>query len=942
VLLERVHELKIIDRLLDDAAAGEGAVLLVEGPPGIGKTALLDVARAAARKRKMTVLAGRGVELEGHFPYGVARQLYEPLLSRVPSRRRASLLAGAGRLAEPILLQAQATGGRSTNADVAFAHVHGLYWLTLNLSRAAPVLIAVDDAHLADGPSLRFLMYLTRRLDGVAAAVLASVRAGKAGAEAGLIAELAGEPRARVIRPAPLSEDAVAQVISAGLGQAPAAPFTVACRYATGGVPFLVHELVAALSEDRISPEAAQAPRVRSVGPANVARATVVRLSRMSAGCVELARAIAVLAGSAERPRAARLAGLDQQQALDALDALVSGHVVRTEPVLEFIHPIVRAAIYDDLPPGRRSRLHHRAAELLWLEGADGDTIAAQLLASDPIGSAEVAARLRAAAAEASARGAHEAAAAYLHRALAEGVPDVENRVAALNELATAEKLMRQPGAIGHFQEALRLADDPFVRARIVGDLVEILGFAGQWEPLIPMLDSALQGIGGGDREVSLRLETLRGVITAHQPALLSEFDERLPSLRAAAERAEGPARELSLMLSFVVAARGGDPDEVAGLVERGLDGGRLLADEGAECWALWEALRALVIVEHLDGAVSLTTAIADSAQRTGSLQGFVAGLAHRAWVDVRRGELTHAAVDLRAALESAREHDLQMPAPIILWFASDAILERPDLSDLAAAAHSLELPPGLATSLTGAGLLELRGRLRMQAGDAAGAIDDLRSAGGTAESIRYRNPNFLVWRSTLVPALVASDGAAARELAAAQLSDARRIGLPRGIGIALRTLAVLERGPRRRELLEQAADSLERSPARLEHARALVDLGAEMRRAGERSAAREPLRAGLDIAVAGGAVRLEERARAELAASGAHPRRPRLTGRDSLTPSELRVARLAADGHTNNEIAQALFVTPKTVDTHLSHVYAKLDISSRQLLAGKLGTHAE
>jgi DNA-binding CsgD family transcriptional regulator len=174
-----------------------------------------------------------------------------------------------------------------------------------------------------------------------------------------------------------------------------------------------------------------------------------------------------------------------------------------------------------------------------------------------------------------------------------------------------------------------------------------------------------------------------------------------------------------------------------------------------------------------------------------------------------------------------------------------------------------------------------------------------------------------------------------ALKLIESELEDARRAGEPRGIGIALRARGVLERD---HEQLQEAVSMLAGSPAHLEHARALVELGGAMRRAGKRTASREPLRAGLDIAIGGGAARLAARAREELASSGARLRRERATGRDALTPSELRVARLAAEGLTNNEVAQALFVTPKTIDTHLGHVYTKLGISSRRALAAALG----
>jgi DNA-binding NarL/FixJ family response regulator len=131
---------------------------------------------------------------------------------------------------------------------------------------------------------------------------------------------------------------------------------------------------------------------------------------------------------------------------------------------------------------------------------------------------------------------------------------------------------------------------------------------------------------------------------------------------------------------------------------------------------------------------------------------------------------------------------------------------------------------------------------------------------------------------------------------------------------------------------------ALERSEARLELARSLVELGAALRRAGARREAREPLRRGRELAHALGGALVAERARVELLATGARPRRPQLVGHEALTPSERRVAAMAKDGLANREIAQALFVSPKTVEMHLSHAYRKLGIGSRTQLGRALG----
>ncbi len=275
------------------------------------------------------------------------------------------------------------------------------------------------------------------------------------------------------------------------------------------------------------------------------------------------------------------------------------------------------------------------------------------------------------------------------------------------------------------------------------------------------------------------------------------------------------------------------------------------------------------------------------------------------------------------------------------LWLATDVMLERSDADDLASFVCALELGP-LAELHVGAMLRDVRGRVRYARGETAAAIEDLRAAGSIFDALGLRNPNASSWRSALALMLGPRERAEALQLAEDELRSARETGLGRATGVALRALGLLEGDAEGRRRLEESLSVLEGSGARVEQARTLVELGAAMRRSGERAAAREPLRAALDIASAGGATRLAERARTELEASGGRPRRERSSGRDALTPSELRVARLAAEGRTNNEVAQALFVTPKTVDTHLSHAYAKLGISSRRALSGALASSGE
>ena len=235
------------------------------------------------------------------------------------------------------------------------------------------------------------------------------------------------------------------------------------------------------------------------------------------------------------------------------------------------------------------------------------------------------------------------------------------------------------------------------------------------------------------------------------------------------------------------------------------------------------------------------------------------------------------------------------------------------------------------------------RGRLRLESGAAERALADFSEVGTLAESVDFLNPAFVPWRAQAAVALQRLGRTEeARALAREELELSRSWGAPRTVGISLRALGLVEGGQAGELLLREAVDVLADSPARLEHARALIDLGALRRRANSRSEARKLLREGVELAHQCGATALVARGNDELAATGAHPRTILLSGLDSLTASERRVAQMAAEEMSNKEIAQALFVTVKTVEQHLGRVYRKLDIGSRRELGAALAAPVE
>jgi DNA-binding CsgD family transcriptional regulator len=269
-----------------------------------------------------------------------------------------------------------------------------------------------------------------------------------------------------------------------------------------------------------------------------------------------------------------------------------------------------------------------------------------------------------------------------------------------------------------------------------------------------------------------------------------------------------------------------------------------------------------------------------------------------------------------------------------VLSFLIDVLVERGELEEAERLVEA-EGPDAEWPQLWQCGLLlGSRGRLRIAQSRIEDGVGDLLEWGRRIAPWRPRNPSSAPWRSEAAVGLaMLGRTEEAVNLVQWELGHARAIGSSRALGVALRAAGVVEGGEKGVELLREAVVVLEGADAELERARALTDLGAMLRRHGSRVAAREPLRRGLDLATKCGATVLAGRAREELVTAGARPRRDALSGREALTPRELSAARLAAEGMSNREIAQALFVTLRTVELHLSNAYGKLNIQSRQEL---------
>jgi DNA-binding CsgD family transcriptional regulator len=544
---------------------------------------------------------------------------------------------------------------------------------------------------------------------------------------------------------------------------------------------------------------------------------------------------------------------------------------------------------------------------------------------------------LRAAAVQTLGRGAAASAVAYLRRAVAEGAAQGQDGAELLHELGSAEAFARDPHAAADLEEAVRLTEDPVTRARISWELGQVQVLSGDWAQTQALLSETLADLGDRDHNLEALIEGWRAAAEVYDPAQRPTFEARLDHLRSLVDRGGPGTRMLALIMAVLRVMQGTDEAEARALIEHGFDGGRLLRDEGSESLGVVQGVAALVGLEELDAADRVAADALDDARRRGSVIGYVSGCFYRTLIDGLRGRLPASETYLRWLVEHSLESGLMYAIPSGIWAGTNALLERPGLEDIAAMVETLELDAALATTVAGAWVLVGRGRLRLLKGERHGGIADLRAAGAVFGSAGLENPIAALWRSPLALALAEEDRDEARALVEQELRISRRLGLARCEGTALRAQGVLEGGPAGMALLERSLEVLTAVDAPLERARSMVELGAAMRRANQRVASRDPLRGGLELAYLCGAERLAARAMEELHAAGARPRREMATGPDALTAAEARVARMAADGLTNKEIAQALFVTAKTVEKHLGAVYRKLFVQSRGELRGAL-----
>ncbi len=922
-LLEREGELARLSAQVEATAAGEFGSVVIEGRAGAGKSAILGALATDAEHRGMRVLRASGLELERDYPFGVMRQLFVPVLYELDPAVRREVFAGAAGLAERLLAEDETVGPRL--ADPAFALLHSLYWAMVGLTDLVPLALLVDDVQWADPLSLRFLAFALRRSEGLRLLIALARRELPPDEDPDALAAVLSGP-ASVIRPAPLSAAAVGVLLAQAVGHHLDDDVVAEAEHLTEGNPLYVRELADLLRSagDAYGDDALGI--LRAAAPAAVGRRVRTALAALDGAGQAIARATAILGDEVPLHRAAELAAVDPDGASGAADALADADIFVVGEPLRFRHPLVREAVLGSIEPRARARLHARAAKMVIAHGQAPERAAIHLLDSDPSGDPETVATLRAAANRSNAAAAPELAIRALRRAVLEP-PDQRQLPLVLNELGVVEFSVGDEHAFAHFEEAFssahaleEMTDGAFRYAWLLINR----GRPGDAEALITRVLGAIS-----DREQRLMLVAELVSTAWEMPAAR----ERL--MRATADlTGETPAERLLLGLRAYGAAYAGEmtASDTAPFVIAALGDGFLLAELGPDSPTYARLLGGLNLVDELDLSSREVSAAIAEGRRRGATFGLALATMLRGIIAWRRGELPSAEADARVGLEIISQLGWVAGFPYPLAVLVDVLN---DVGELDTADRLLDennfggsIPPGRA-------FLELvgtRGRLRLSQGRTEQGIIDLEQQAVRLDELHESRPDVRGrLAKSLVPALVRAERVdEGRQIAEEALQVACEYGVPRYIADCRRGRALAHTGGSDLSELEEVAAIYEAIGAQHDLAATLLDIGSALRRQRQPAAARGPLRRALDLARASGARPLAEHAEHELRAAGARPRRDRITGRDALTASERRVAELAIGGLTNRQIAETLFITRRTVESHLEHVFRKLGIHAR------------
>ncbi len=934
-LLEREPLLREFEAIFTRTLQVPSRCIAIEGPWGSGRTALVNAACEVAGNAECVVLRARGGDVEKQIPFSVLGKLVESAVASAGENQAASRQANS--LWERL---ASSETDRHDPAEVS----HLFHTLVLSLRATAPVLLAVDDADLADRETLATLRYMVRRLENQQVWLLVSARPLHPGEGVRPVDGLLTDPETRQFILEPLQYDSVALMLSGFFGQEPDPAFVTACVKATLGMPLFVKTLLPCLTRHDVRPVADMAGLVERVPAPKITQFVLARLAQLPVAASDLLQACAILGDGADPTVARTLAKIDPLAAERAADAAAHMELFRPGRPFAFSSPLIRWAIYRDIPTARRSHLHARAAELLSEQGDADATVAEHLLATEPVGDAQTAERLHRMGRVAREAGDLALALRCLNRALVESPPASRGGGLYL-DLASAELASSQSTALPHFRRALELGgtEDTEVIELAVG----LLRNLSQAPSLREETVRAVQGLGdrleGVDHDLRVEFEltlAMRSGRPAERSQNLSGLTALVAAPGAARDSDSAIVRLARNFISLHEAAGGASvtADELAVVLEQAVDAEQLFSSDPVVVEIQSMTFFGLLCTDRFTVVDELLASPLRHARDRGLTAFEQRASLLSATSLLWQGSLTAAEEVYRRGRRLGIQLGGGAQSRPTLGLA-DALLRQGRTDEAERILERLRVEQDGSPNFEATVRVE-RGRLLVARGLLREGLEQFMGAGSDAQRAGLVNPALNSWRADATMVLsTLGEWTEAGRLADEHLKLARAFGATRSLGIALRASAAATPDlEERTALLTEAVDLLEPSPARLESAYALVELGMVLVERKKKEEARGVLRRGANLASLCGAHQLVEAAGIQLRAAGARPRRLGSIGPDSLTPAERRVARLAATGLTNQGIAADLYVTVKTVEGHLAKAYRKLGVDSRRNLALALG----
>lgn len=920
-LIDRDDESRALRQLCTDAATGTGGVALLRGAAGTGKTALLNGFAEAARTAGAMVGTACGSAAERTVPLGVVTQLLHAL------RHGAEAPRPLTELLDEITSATRARGPAPPDPHIA----HRICAELLQLATERPVAICVDDAQHADIASLRALLHLVRRLRDSRVAVLFAERTGTHDARSMLHTELPHESGCLHLSTGVLSEHATGRLVTSLLNERPPAELARRAHRISGGNPMLTTALVA----DTVR-ELSRQPHAAAGHPmpaSEFRRAFHGCLYSLGPPAVRLARALAVLDGSADHALLARLVETNPHTVRERVDALNDAGLLTG---LRFRHPAARESVLDELPGQDRGALHSDAARILFDAGAPTRVVADHLVAGGRVDErwadeCWAATTLLDAAEQAVLDDRFDDAAGYL-RLAEQANADNYDQARFVSVMSTTEWHLNPTAAVRRLPQLSTAINNGRLDDGNAVAVFENLLWQGNTAEAETVLERLCRHVDGRDVRLRSRLTDARHLVSGVFPAVYERTRRLWPAGCPELDEAVVPANDVHGAFAVIRLALRDGNERAVPAAERLLENMRA-PDRNLSKVVV--AVTALVLADRLDRAELRTGALLDaSSSRDAPLWCGLLG-ALRAEIALRKGAVEQADLYARRAISElpAEVWGVGIAAPL-----STAVLANTRMNRPAEAAALLDqpVPKALFESVFGLRYLLAGGEHHLVTGRYAAAMTDFTTCGELACRWKLDRPELFPWRSGVARALLRrGDERQARHLLEEQLGllGTRPSG---ALGNSLRLLATTAEPSRRPALLRKSVAVLRQVNDRRELATVLADLACAYQELGEHRMATAASQQAAELY----RQRRHERAqpdvpaaRENLGESTALRASPSTAGTATLTDAERRVSTLAAQGHSNREIALRLSITVSTVEQHLTRVYRKLKIKRRKEL---------